>query len=66
MVPERRKFTRFHCFNVGKMYFDKLEEEELERKWDRAKNWFWEHLKLFLGVIICLLPFYLAMLIFWK
>ena len=65
MIAERRKSLRFHCFNVGKLYFDRLEEEEQGRKWGYNKVLLWFLFKCAMGVTVFLGYAYLWMVVLW-
>lgn len=66
MIPERRKSLRIHSFNVGKLYFDRLEEEMEAKKWEVTKMFWFENTCSVLGAAVCVGIFYLAILILWR
>jgi len=65
MIPERRRSLRFHCFNVGKLYFDRLEEEMEAKKWEVTKKFWFDNALMFLCAGAAVTVWFLSAVVLW-
>lgn len=70
-MEEKRKRIRPYdmrgvCFNMGKLYFDRLEEEENALMWRDSKVFWWHLIKCGIGILSFLGFFYILICILWS